>query len=104
MSQCHSKTVLHEVEEDCDSEEVQAFLGAIDTNTQGWCTTVQISEQPVRVKIDTGADVTAIPESVFTLLTRNKNTSHRNTRKTLMGLGRHVLDVKAIFSAKNEKI
>lgn len=58
ISQCHSKTVLHEVNEDCDSEE--AFLGAIDSNTHGWCTTVQILELPVKVKMDTGADVTAI--------------------------------------------
>ncbi len=58
ISQCHAKTVLHEVNEDHDSDEGQAFLGAIDSNTQGWCTTVQILELQVKVKMDTGADVT----------------------------------------------
>ncbi len=68
IGQCHAKTVLHEVNEDHDSDEGQAFLGAIDSNTQGWCTTVQILELQVKVKLDTGADVTVIPESVFTEL------------------------------------
>ncbi|KAK3566933.1 hypothetical protein QTP86_005598 [Hemibagrus guttatus] len=106
MSQCHSKTVLHEVKEDYDSDEGQAFLGAIDSNTQGWCTTVQILEQPVKMKMDIGTDVTALPESIFTLLTSHKNTGLKKTRKTLMKPGRHVLDVKGVFSAsisKNDK-
>lgn len=56
-------------------------------------------EQPVKVKMDTRADITAIPESVFTLLTAHKNDGLRKARKTLMGPGRHVLDVKGVFSA-----
>jgi len=106
MSQCHSKTVLHEVKEDCDSDEGQAFLGAVDSNTQGWYTTIQILERPVKMKMDTGADVTAIPESIFVLLSSNKNTGLKKTRKVLMGPGKNVLDVKGVFSttiSKNEK-
>ncbi|CAM4630646.1 unnamed protein product [Leuciscus chuanchicus] len=108
MSQCHSKTVLHEVKEDCDSDDGQAFLGAVDSSTQGWCTTVQILERPVKrkMKMDTGADVTAIPESIFVLLASNKNTGFKKTRKVLMGPGKNVLDVKGVFSttiSKNEK-
>ncbi|XDV37818.1 hypothetical protein PO909_007359 [Leuciscus waleckii] len=56
--------------------------------------------------MDTGADVTAIPESTFVLLASNENTGLKKTRKVLMGPGKNVLDVKGVFSttiSKNEK-
>lgn len=80
MNQWHSKTVLHEVKEDCESDEGQTFLRAADSNTQGWCTTVQILEQLVKMKMDSGADVTAIPNSVFMQLISNNNTGLKKTR------------------------
>ncbi|KAK3545349.1 hypothetical protein QTP70_004071 [Hemibagrus guttatus] len=58
------------------------------------------------MKMDIGTDVTALPESIFTLLTSHKNTGLKKTRKTLMRPERHVLDVKGVFSAsisKNDK-
>ncbi|KAK3568444.1 hypothetical protein QTP86_007296 [Hemibagrus guttatus] len=58
------------------------------------------------MKMDTGADVTAIPESAFAQHTSNSNTDLKKTRKTLMGPGKHVLDVRGVFStsiSRNDK-
>ncbi|KAK3107078.1 hypothetical protein FSP39_006562 [Pinctada imbricata] len=42
-----------------------AFLGAIDTDTEnGWMVDLSINGVSVRFKIDTGADVTVIPEEI----------------------------------------
>ena len=47
------------------SKPVQAFLGALDTETTPpWEVEVRVNDTPLSLKIDTGADVTAIPESL----------------------------------------
>ena len=43
-----------------------AFLGALtDTNGDRWNVTLQLNSHPVLFCIDTGTDVTAIPEQVW---------------------------------------
>ncbi|KAK0136800.1 hypothetical protein N1851_027011 [Merluccius polli] len=59
---CKSKYV-HEVEEDEDEEEI--FLGSVTTEGDPWMVNIDIHESSVTFKIDTGADVTVLPYTVF---------------------------------------
>ena len=58
---CKSSQTVGEIEED------YAFLGAIGTerNEDLWTVDLTLNNSLVRFKIDTGADVTVIPESVY---------------------------------------
>ena len=68
QSVCRSKEV-NTIELDCSTlDSDNNFLGAVETNTADkptWSVTVSINSIDVNFKIDTGADVTVIPKSVF---------------------------------------
>ena len=68
QSVCRSKGV-NTIELDSSTlDSDNNFLGAVETNTADkptWSVTVSINSVDVNFKIDTGADVTVIPESVF---------------------------------------
>ena len=66
---CRSKGSVREVIVDSDQDSDREFLGAI-THTAaavkcGWRTKIILNQQEIEVKIDTGADVTVIPESSY---------------------------------------
>lgn len=49
---------------DSIEEDVTAYLGAVDyPQSSTWTEILTINGSPLRVKVDTGASVTAIPES-----------------------------------------
>lgn len=98
---------LHEI--DIESDEDEEFLGAIygsasSGDCKPWLTTIQVNGHLVEFKIDTGADVTAIPEQIFkTLNVKNLQSS----QKILKGPGRNTLNVigkfHCEFSLENRK-
>ena len=63
---CKAKATIREINEDSEEE---AFLGTVRANAIGastpWMTKVQLNGEEVEFKVDTSADVTAIPESLY---------------------------------------
>ncbi|XP_061920402.1 uncharacterized protein K02A2.6-like [Entelurus aequoreus] len=90
---CKSKSV-HEVEED----EEEIFLGSVTEDGDPWMVKIGIRESSVTFKIDTGADVTVLPHSVFLNTYRNDLPSLRKATKPLLGPGRNPLDVVGVAS------
>ena len=90
-SVCRSSQTVGEIEED------YAFLGAIGTerNEDIWSVDLTLNNSPVRFKIDTGADVTVIPESVYKKL-KPTPTLIRSS-KTLFGPAHTTLPVLGCF-------
>ncbi|XP_036001498.1 uncharacterized protein K02A2.6-like [Fundulus heteroclitus] len=98
---CKSKKV-HEVcvaavSEDASSEEI-AFLGTLssDSADSPWMTELKIDNNSAVFKIDTGADVTAVPTHMYE---KGQYSDLQNTKKVLMGPGRSQLKVKGKFTA-----
>lgn len=63
---CHSKAVREITEE---AEETY-FLGEIDNKNERakWTVELEINNVPITLKIDTGADVTVINQSIYKLM------------------------------------
>ncbi|XP_061167955.1 uncharacterized protein K02A2.6-like [Saccostrea echinata] len=98
---------LHEIA--IESDENEEFLGAIhgasnSGNCKPWLTTIQVNGHSVEFKIDTGADVTAIPEQILKTLNVN---NLQSSQKILKGSGRNTLNVigkfRCEFSLENRK-
>ncbi len=87
MCEMHVATVVE------DTGEEVAFLGSlsVDANGSPWMTDIHVENLNARFKIDTGADVTAIPEMLY-----NQGQFSRLERPTrvLLGPGGTRLDVK----------
>lgn len=63
--QSNSSSVNEMVYDDCDSEN-NYYLGSIDRDTSTpWYVELQVRFKCIRFKIDTGADVTVIPENIY---------------------------------------
>ena len=93
---CLSKKDVHELEEDdyCDED---AYLGTIEEveSSSPWYISLKIKNENIRFKIDTGADLTVIPEDVFHKLGKFPL---RNTTKRLFGPGQKELTVLGSFT------
>ena len=74
-------------------EEDYAFLGEIETATSEnpWCVNLTLNKSHVYFKIDTGADVTVIPERIFKTLRPPPRLEKSN--KTLYGPAHTTLPV-----------
>lgn len=87
---CKASRSVHEVHEEEDS----MFLGSIAADDEPWMADIDINDQTVQFKIDTGADVTVIPYSVFQEIYKHKNPpTLQKPRKPLLGPGNSPLDV-----------
>ena len=85
---CRSAQKLESIEED----EAAAYLGAVHhSQSSTWSEILTINGGQLRFKVDTGASVTAIPESVYTM---DRYGSHTATRRPLLGPANQPLDVK----------
>lgn len=72
------------------------FMGSIAAGGAPWLVTVTLNGAPVSMKIDTGADVTAIPSSAYATLDQQALTP---SRRTLTGANNGKLDVRGVFDA-----
>ncbi|KAJ8375234.1 hypothetical protein SKAU_G00058140 [Synaphobranchus kaupii] len=86
---CASSRAVHEVQEE-DSED-DYFLGTIATDGDPWM--VKIKDRNVTFKMDTGADVTVIPDYVFNTVFAKDKPALRPVRRPLLGPGRTPLDM-----------
>ncbi|KAJ8377185.1 hypothetical protein SKAU_G00077650 [Synaphobranchus kaupii] len=91
---CKSAKAVHEVQE----EDEEQFLGSVSAEEgDPWMVDIDISDRQVQFKIDTGADVTVIPHTVFREIYRDKDPpTLRETTKSLMGPGGCSLDVVGV--------
>ena len=66
---CKTKVGIKEVKQDCDTSDSEEFLGTVNADTvstnKPWMAVVQLNNRALEFKVDTGADVTVIPESVY---------------------------------------
>ncbi|XP_033730104.1 uncharacterized protein K02A2.6-like [Pecten maximus] len=86
------RTTLSEIEQYKDDG--YQFLGSIDDSSKPWTVSLCMDGLPVEFKIDTGADVTAIPEVTFNKL---KGLELEKTSKLLQGPGKNRLRVLGKF-------
>ena len=96
-SQCRSK-VVRQIEEDDDSPilgSIHVDINAVESNM--WQTELLVNNQKMEFRIDTGADVTVIPDRCF----RNTDVL-KKTDKKLIGPGGSKLDVVGVFRATVE--
>jgi hypothetical protein len=93
-SVCRSKRI-NEIDQ---SRTEDLFFGAL-TKEKGrsWMITVTLDENPIEFKIDSGADATVIPESVYRKHWKNPLNPTSQTLKTASGSGFYVLGT---FEAK----
>ena len=87
----HSLVTSESAEESDDN----SFLGMIHENKSNpWVTELTLNGQAVQFKIDTGADVTVIPNTEYS---RSRDGLLSPADRTLSGPGQHVLKVKGKF-------
>ena len=73
------------------------FLGAVDTGKEPWTVQLQVRQKNVCFKIDTGADVTALPAKVYHDLTGGHDVRHLAVpTRPLVGPGGNVLSVLGV--------
>lgn len=96
---CRSGQAVHTVIEMLsDSDSDYAFLGEMSTpTTKAWTEKVTLNGDSVNFKIDTGADVISIPESIFNPARDGKLDK---PLKRLVGPGQNLLNVKGGFQSK----
>lgn len=89
---CKSAKAVHVVESSTVCRDTPLFLGSVDAGTDPWFTDLTIRSHKVRFKIDTGADVSAIP--AHTYYTIADTDSHlTDTDRSLFGPGGTPLSV-----------
>ncbi|XP_034075852.1 uncharacterized protein K02A2.6-like [Gymnodraco acuticeps] len=95
MRVCKAAKSVHEINE----EEESLFLGSIEADNDPWMADIDINNKSVQFKIDTGADVTVIPHSVFKEVYKHKAPpALQKPRKPLWGPGKNPLDVVGFAS------
>ena len=97
-SECKSKVVLSVDDErqDRNSDEDCYFLGAVENNKSQtkWSVDLSLGKAKMRFKIDTGADVTVIPEPLY--LQTGIGNLQKSSRQ-LFGPGQSKLSVKGVI-------
>ncbi len=84
---------MHAIEgEECFESSEPWILGTVEAGQDAWTVDLFIRHHKVKFKIDTGADVTVIPESTFREITKGA-LSLENADKPLLGPGGSPLSV-----------
>ncbi|KAJ8332636.1 hypothetical protein SKAU_G00424250 [Synaphobranchus kaupii] len=79
---CKSEKTLSAV-----SEDSTVFLGIVDAGEEPWTVDVGVRHTKVAFKIDTGADVTVMPEQVYREIAQGSTRSLTPGKKALVGPG-----------------
>ena len=99
---CRSAIPVHGLElETTESEKEWQFLGTITgVETKPWLTELLVNQRKIKLKIDTGADVTGIPAELYD---QQKDGPLVDTDTSLVGPGRAKLNSLGYFRASIEK-
>ncbi|UYV73868.1 K02A2.6-like [Cordylochernes scorpioides] len=60
---CHTKTI-----QEVSSSQTNAFIGIVgkqENVEDKWCEVIKVNDQPIKFKIDTGAEVLVMPEEIY---------------------------------------
>ncbi|UYV66964.1 K02A2.6-like [Cordylochernes scorpioides] len=60
---CHTKTI-----QEVSSSQNNAFIGIVGKQENAedkWCEVIKVNDQPIKFKIDTGAEVSVMPEEIY---------------------------------------
>ncbi|UYV66966.1 hypothetical protein LAZ67_4003476 [Cordylochernes scorpioides] len=60
---CHTKTI-----QEVSSSQNNAFIGIVgkqENVEDKWCEVIKVNDQPIKFKIDTGAEVSVMPEEIY---------------------------------------
>ncbi|UYV66753.1 K02A2.6-like [Cordylochernes scorpioides] len=60
---CHTKTI-----QEVSSSQNNAFIGIVGMQENAedkWCEVIKVNDQPIKFKIDTGAEVSVMPEGIY---------------------------------------
>lgn len=91
---CKASRAVLEVEEDEDA----MFLGSVTTDSEPWMVDIDINDKSVLFKIDAGADVTVVPNTVFDEIYRDSSPpTLQKAIMPLLGPGRSPLDVVGVM-------
>lgn len=95
----HDVTQAHEERYQEDEHEDFSFLGEVNSeeNKDEWIELIELNGQEARFKLDTGAEVTAIPSSTYS---SEKYGKLQPSRKVLYGPGSYKLDTRGCFKGK----
>ena len=95
-SQCLTKSATDELT--TETKEVDQFLGVVISNTDSaWLATVQLQDKGVTFKLNTGAEVTAISETVYRML---KGVTLQTPSESLVGPTHNTIQVLGQFQGK----
>ncbi|KAK0140295.1 hypothetical protein N1851_022770 [Merluccius polli] len=98
---CRSGSVVHDITQvqmESNENEDFAFLGEMCSKEPSeWIELLRLNGDETIFKLDTGAEVTAIPSSMHSI---KKHGTLQSPPKVLYGPGRHKLDVKGCFKGK----
>ena len=93
---CRSVRSVGEIYHDTESSSTEAFLGAVGAEQSNlWLVKVRLMNQTVEFHIDTGAEVSVIPQQLYQKLGQPPLT---RANQTLKGPSNDVLPVKGLFS------
>ena len=103
--QCRAEKDVRQIEEDED-DDFMPILGSISEDSEGintvvenkWHTNLKVNGQDMEFRIDTGADVSVIPDRCF----KNKDVL-KKTEKKLFGPGGTKIEVVGVYRATIEK-
>lgn len=99
---CRNTKHLNEVTE--EEEEDSYFLGeivtveAVNSQTKAWTASILVNNKQIQFKIDSGADVTVIPESTYAQLATK--TELQGTNKVLLGPCNYKMKCLGKYSAR----
>ena len=97
----HFKSVCKSIGEVCEEEEEEFFMGSVhidelESQDNYWNVELEFQGVPVNCKIDTGADVTVVPEHVF----KKTGCKRMETNARLSGPSQQKLKVCGMFETK----
>ena len=95
---CRTPATVETVQEGTAQESIEPFLGVVgDSQNNPWVATILRNNKPVQFHIDTGAEVTVIPESVSSQIS---GISLQPAQRRLKGPSQKALPVRGQFTGK----
>ena len=88
------------VQEPIKQQEQSVFLGVVTDNSEQWTIPLRLNDQQTNLCIDTGAEVTVIPEKVYLCI---GSPALKPLDKMLKGAGNNWLDCRGQFLERLQK-
>ena len=102
-STANVREIRQESSEDSSDDTTETFIGAVEGRQENpdWTVTIMLNDYSVDFSIDTGADVTVVPEHIYQQAA--SSVTLQATSRKLCGPSHHTLSVVGKFLAKLKK-